>query len=146
MLANSSTSQTAPIGTILDLDKLIFSPETASKYSSKHLKSHNGLTLGSQKIKVSSVNKKWVTIIASWYLEPTENPESPSLSTVADNIWLKASITNTKSKWDKGSPCHRPHELLKNPRRQPINDDREMDSCDTMSNPTLPSIPKTTSL
>jgi hypothetical protein len=71
MLANSSTSPTAPIGTILDLDKLIFSPETASKHSSKHLKSHNGLTLGLQKIKVSSVNKKWVIIIASDLKHPS---------------------------------------------------------------------------
>jgi len=54
------------------------------------------------------------------HLEPTENPERSPLSTVADNILLKASITTTNNKGDKGSPCRSPRELLKYLKGDPL--------------------------
>jgi hypothetical protein len=53
-------------------------------------------------------------------LEPTEKPERQPLSTVTENILLKASITTTNRRGDRGSPCLSPLEQLKKLDEEPL--------------------------
>jgi hypothetical protein len=53
-------------------------------------------------------------------LDPTKKHERNPALIVAESILLKASITITKRKGDKGSPCLKPRELLKKPNRLPF--------------------------
>jgi hypothetical protein len=53
-------------------------------------------------------------------LEPTEKPERRPLSTVTENILLKASMTTTNKRGDRGSPYLSPLELLKKPDGEPL--------------------------
>jgi hypothetical protein len=53
-------------------------------------------------------------------LEPTEKPERRPMSMVIENILLKASMTTTNRRGDRGSPCLSPLELLKKLDGEPL--------------------------
>jgi hypothetical protein len=120
MLAKPSTSPTSPMGTISDLDKFIFNPDTASKHKNMHLKFQKFSTLGSQKINISSANNKCDTTISSWFLNPTENSDKSPLSAVAAIILLNASIITPNNSGDNGPSYLNPRELLKNHEGEPL--------------------------
>jgi hypothetical protein len=65
--------------------------------------------------------------MATWELDPTENPDNRPLSTAAYVIRLNTSITITNKSGDKGSPCRRPRELrnfIKKSVRAPLSTQR----------------------
>jgi hypothetical protein len=111
---------TSPTGTISDLPRLTFEPDTTSNHVNTAQRYVNCVRSAWQKINVSFTKSKWETSREFTSLEPTSNPaRSPQL--VAQSIKrLKVSMTMTKSKGDKGSPCLRPLELGKKPCGLPL--------------------------
>ena len=92
------------IGTNFDFPKLIYKPDTSSNLESIPCNIAIWLVSVSQKIRVSSSNMRWDTIIKEPAESPIEKPENYPVVVATSNIWLKASMTISKSNGDKGSP------------------------------------------
>jgi hypothetical protein len=69
---------------------------------------------------VSSANNRCEMLTTPECLGPIEKLERKPPLTVAESMLLKASITITKRKCDKGSPSFKPRELPKKPNRFPF--------------------------
>jgi hypothetical protein len=78
------------------------------------------------------------------FLNPTEKPDKSLLSTVADNIILKAFMTTTNNKGDKGS-LSQAMRAIKEAVMSFVNQNKETHRRDTMSNPFTPFLPEATS-
>jgi hypothetical protein len=105
MTANSATLSMLLIRTKRDLARLTFKPETTSKHNKRTRTWRRWLGLASQKTKVSSANKCEILTIGS--LELTEMPKRQPLSTVIENILLKASMMTTNGGFvEKMSYCY----------------------------------------
>jgi hypothetical protein len=68
--------------------------------------------------KKSKENRRWEIWSAPTFLDPTKKPERRIPYTAADSILLRASLTITNTKEDKGSPCLKPQELLNSPKQK----------------------------
>ena len=102
--SNSCILCISPIGTNFDFPKLIYKPDTSSNLESIPCNIAIWLVSVLQKIRVSSSNKRRDTIIKEPAESPIEKPENYPVAAATSNIWLKASMTISKSNGDKGSP------------------------------------------
>ena len=85
------------IGTNFDFPKLIYIPDTSSNLESIPCNTAIWLVSVSQKIRVSSSNKRWDTIIKELAESPIEKPKNYPVAAATSKIWLKASMTISKS-------------------------------------------------
>ena len=111
---------TFPTGTNTDLAKLMCNPNTTSKEAKISYKYSTWLAEASQKIKVSSAKRRWVTMRGVLDLVPTVKPKMWLARTTPSNKRRKASITITNRSGEKGSPWHNLLELLKKSLREPL--------------------------
>jgi len=118
--AKPSTLSTQPTGTKKDLARLIFKPETASKHKNNTRRYRRWSAFAPQKTKVSSTNNIWEMSTVSELLELIEKPDRRPMWIKALINLLRASITMTNKRGNRGSRCLIPWELLKKPDRVPF--------------------------